>query len=128
MFLFISLSIFHITWYRSDSYKGSSNFNAVLTPLTFLVSYFNSAINPLLYAFLSKNFRKGMRELLCCSYKKSKMGEPYQPRTTTVQVKRIIKTIVNKRFNFNFFLICFTTIKLECDFTVFYFYNFADSC
>lgn len=72
---------------RSDSYKGSSNFNAVFTPLTFLVSYFNSAINPLLYAFLSKNFRKGMRELLCCSYKKGKIGEPYQPKTTTIQVK-----------------------------------------
>lgn len=56
--------------YRSDSYRGASNFNALLTPLTFLVSYFNSAINPLLYAFLSRNFRKGMREIILCSFKK----------------------------------------------------------
>lgn len=55
---------------RSLSYNGASNFNALLTPITFLVSYFNSAINPLLYAFLSRNFRKGMREIILCSLKK----------------------------------------------------------
>ncbi|XP_049302716.1 uncharacterized protein LOC105225341 [Bactrocera dorsalis] len=57
---------------RSRSYRGDSNFNALLTPLTFLVTYFNSGINPLLYAFLSRNFRKGMKELLMCSWKKGK--------------------------------------------------------
>lgn len=58
--------------YRSRSYRGDSNFNALLTPLTFLVTYFNSGVNPLLYAFLSRNFRKGMKELLLCSWKKGK--------------------------------------------------------
>ncbi|XP_061386597.1 trissin receptor, partial [Musca vetustissima] len=58
--------------YWSRSYRGDSNFNALLTPLTFLVTYFNSGINPLLYAFLSRNFRKGMKELLMCSWRKSK--------------------------------------------------------
>ncbi|XP_037912193.1 trissin receptor isoform X3 [Hermetia illucens] len=58
--------------YWSDTYKGDSNFNALFTPLTFLVTYFNSGVNPLLYAFLSRNFRKGMRELLLCSFKKGK--------------------------------------------------------
>lgn len=53
--------------YWSSGYEGTSDFSALLTPLTFLISYFNSGINPLLYAFLSKNFRKGMRELLFCS-------------------------------------------------------------
>uniref|UniRef100_A0A182M9U2 G-protein coupled receptors family 1 profile domain-containing protein n=1 Tax=Anopheles culicifacies TaxID=139723 RepID=A0A182M9U2_9DIPT len=56
----------------STDYKGDSNFNALFTPLTFLVTYFNSGVNPLLYAFLSRNFRKGMRELLLCSFKKNK--------------------------------------------------------
>lgn len=64
---------------RSESYDGASNFNALLTPLTFLVSYFNSAINPFLYAFLSRNFRKGMRELLLCSFKKAK-SQPVKQR------------------------------------------------
>lgn len=53
--------------YWSSGYQGTTNFSALLTPLTFLISYFNSGINPLLYAFLSKNFRKGMRELLFCN-------------------------------------------------------------
>lgn len=42
----------------SSDYKGNSNFSALLTPLTCLVTYFNSGLNPLLYAFLSKNFRR----------------------------------------------------------------------
>lgn len=53
--------------YWSSGYQGTSNFSALLTPLTFLITYFNSGINPLLYAFLSKNFRKGMKELLFCN-------------------------------------------------------------
>ncbi|KPJ15121.1 Orexin receptor type 2 [Papilio machaon] len=44
--------------YWSSGYQGTSDFSALLTPLTFLITYFNSGINPLLYAFLSKNFRK----------------------------------------------------------------------
>lgn len=57
--------------FRSINYHGESNFSALLTPITFLISYFNSAFNPLLYAFLSRNFRKGMREIILCSFKKS---------------------------------------------------------
>ncbi|CAG9771276.1 unnamed protein product [Ceutorhynchus assimilis] len=56
--------------YWSPNYQGHTNFSALLTPLTFLSTYFNSGVNPLLYAFLSKNFRRGMRELLLCSHKK----------------------------------------------------------
>lgn len=55
----------------STNYNGASDFNAIFTPLTFLFSYFNSGVNPILYAFLSRNFRKGMRELLFCSMKKT---------------------------------------------------------
>lgn len=58
--------------YWSSGYQGSSDFSALLTPLTFLITYFNSGVNPLLYAFLSKNFRKGMKELLFCSCQGSK--------------------------------------------------------
>lgn len=56
---------------RSKDYEGDSNFNAILTPLTFLVAYFNSGVNPLLYAFLSRNFRNGVQEVLfqCVSKK-----------------------------------------------------------
>lgn len=53
--------------YWSSDYEGGSDFSSLFTPLTFLITYFNSGINPILYAFMSRNFRKGMRELLCCS-------------------------------------------------------------
>lgn len=53
--------------YYGSNYKGAGEFSAIITPLTFLSAYFNSGVNPLLYAFLSKNFRRGMKELLCCS-------------------------------------------------------------
>lgn len=44
--------------YWSPHYHGNSNFSAIFTPLTVLCTYFNSGVNPLLYAFLSKNFRR----------------------------------------------------------------------
>ncbi|CAO1333898.1 unnamed protein product [Diamesa serratosioi] len=66
----------------SDDYRGDSNFTALFTPLTFLVTYFNSGVNPLLYAFLSRNFRKGMSELLICSLKQNK-SKALNKRTVT---------------------------------------------
>ncbi|KAL4708141.1 hypothetical protein ACJJTC_009920 [Scirpophaga incertulas] len=61
--------------YWSSGYEGTSDFSALLTPLTFLITYFNSGINPLLYAFLSKNFRKGMKELIFCKYHGKRKSE-----------------------------------------------------
>ncbi|CAH1117734.1 unnamed protein product [Phaedon cochleariae] len=62
--------------YWSSNYHGDTNFSALLTPLTFLCTYFNSGVNPLLYAFLSKNFRRGMREILLCSLPRKKQHNP----------------------------------------------------
>ncbi len=39
---------------------------ALMTPSTFLLFYMNSGLNPLLYAFLSDNFRRSLREVLLC--------------------------------------------------------------
>lgn len=44
--------------YWSPYYKPQTDFSAILTALTFLTTYLNSAVNPLLYAFLSNNFRR----------------------------------------------------------------------
>lgn len=68
--------------YRSDGYIGDSNFTALFTPLTFLATYFNSGVNPLLYAILSRNFRKGMSELLICAFKSNK-NRAINKRTVT---------------------------------------------
>ena len=41
--------------------------NFFLSPITLLIFYINSALNPFLYAFLSDNFRKSLKELLRCN-------------------------------------------------------------
>ncbi|KAL1489098.1 hypothetical protein ABEB36_014043 [Hypothenemus hampei] len=69
--------------YWSSNYHGNSNFSAVFTPLTMLCTYFNSGVNPLLYAFLSKNFRRGMREILFCSPSKKKRNSLCHYRMST---------------------------------------------
>ncbi len=43
-----------------------SFWTSLLTPMTFLIFYLNSGLNPILYAFLSDNFRRSLREVLTC--------------------------------------------------------------
>ncbi|XP_023707003.1 trissin receptor [Cryptotermes secundus] len=74
--------------YWSHDYDGGSTFSSLFTPLTFLVAYFNSGINPLLYAFMSRNFRKGMRELLCCSIRGGGRGRGSQRHQTSSLMRR----------------------------------------
>lgn len=52
-------------------YQGGSVFSTLFTPITFLIMYANSAINPLLYAFMSKKFRMSFKDLLCCKMRHS---------------------------------------------------------
>lgn len=42
----------------------SSDIESLLTPITFIILYLSSGINPILYAFLSENFRKCMIDVL----------------------------------------------------------------
>lgn len=55
--------------YWSSQYDGTSSFSSLFTPITFLCTYTNSLINPLLYAFLSKNFQKSIKEFLTCRWR-----------------------------------------------------------
>lgn len=52
-------------------YQAGSVFSNLFTPITFLIMYANSAINPILYAFMSKKFRMSFKDLLCCRMRHS---------------------------------------------------------
>ncbi len=50
----------HYGYYPQDTIAG-----ALFIPFAYATYFFNSALNPFLYAFLSDNFRSKMRETLC---------------------------------------------------------------
>lgn len=58
----------------SASYDGTQLPYVVLTMSTHLILYLNSGINPFLYALLSNNFRRGMRDVLCCNTSRMNSG------------------------------------------------------
>lgn len=43
-----------------------TDWQLVIPPLTFVLYYLNSGLNPLLYALLSNNFRSSLSDVLCC--------------------------------------------------------------
>lgn len=64
------------------SYDGTRLPYVVLTMSTHLILYLNSGINPFLYALFSNNFRRGMRDVLCCNTSRMNNG------TTATQLAR----------------------------------------
>nr|CAD7415341.1 unnamed protein product [Timema cristinae] len=57
-----------------------------------LMAYFNSCINPIVYGFMSKNFRESFYKALClCCYKGRQLNRNAsvsQTRTTSVRYER----------------------------------------
>ena len=62
----------------------------LLPPITFLLYYFNSGLNPILYAFLSDNFRRSLKEVLCCTVDESSRRRSMR---STMSVKTMNSTI-----------------------------------
>lgn len=67
--------------YYWASYNHNSDASYILTPVTFLLMYANSAVNPILYTFMSRKFRTSSRDLLTCRLWQAR---PRPPRPTVV--------------------------------------------
>ena len=58
---------YHVRLLRQYWTKQEFSFEEKLfTPLSFIFYYLNSALNPVVYAFLSANFRRSLKELITC--------------------------------------------------------------
>lgn len=68
--------------YFWTSYDHNSDASYILTPVTFLLMYANSAVNPILYTFMSRKFRTSSRDLLTCRLWQTRRPRP--PRPTVV--------------------------------------------
>ena len=77
MAVLISFSIcvfpYHLrVMYQAFSEPEVSFTGMLMVPITFVIYYTNSGLNPILYAFLSDNFRKSLKEVITCSVTKPK--------------------------------------------------------
>ena len=68
--------------YWWPNYDYVSVFNALFTPLTHLIMYANCAINPIIYAFMSKTFRSSLLELMRFRWKKPSISSNYLDHPT----------------------------------------------
>ncbi|KAK2173084.1 hypothetical protein NP493_907g00000 [Ridgeia piscesae] len=55
-----------LLWQTWTTRRHYTHENLLVPPVTFLLFYFNSCLNPFLYAFLSDNFRQSLAQLLSC--------------------------------------------------------------
>lgn len=68
---FYALNIINLLVSLPSEYKGLYSFVVVL-------GYANSCANPIVYGFLSDNFKRGFRKTLCCSTRKVENHEPME--------------------------------------------------
>ncbi|VDK54769.1 unnamed protein product [Anisakis simplex] len=69
--------------------------SVLIQPITFLLMFLNSAINPLLYAFLSKRFRVAIADTLCCRHERDKM----RTRVLQLNARRISRARMSMNGN-----------------------------
>lgn len=57
---------YHLRALKNILFPNTSSEQLLFTPISFIFYYLNSALNPILYALLSENFRKAMKEVVMC--------------------------------------------------------------
>lgn len=57
---------YHLRTLQSALFPNLISIPSLFTPISFIFYYLNSALNPILYALLSENFRKAMKEVVMC--------------------------------------------------------------
>ncbi|CAF1383786.1 unnamed protein product [Adineta ricciae] len=69
----------------------------ILTTIANVFAYLNSCTNPILYGFMSKNFRSSFIDLLCCRYSKRNLFGPNE----SMRTRRALDQNNNKRHSSN---------------------------
>lgn len=67
-----------LTYYH-PAYNHTTDAALMFTPLSYLLMYLNSALNPILYSFMSHNFRACVRDVLTRYTRKGKRRHPSGP-------------------------------------------------
>ncbi|XP_053651650.2 trissin receptor [Cherax quadricarinatus] len=65
--------------YYWSNYNHNSHASYILTPVTFLLMYANSAVNPILYTFMSRKFRTSSCDLLTCRLWQTRLSRSHRP-------------------------------------------------
>lgn len=96
--------------YYYSGYKTTTNAALIATPLTQVLTYLNSALNPVLYCFMSDRFRFCISEVLGCEYNwrgrrrrigKRGFGGRRPPPSTQILQMESIKYKRDKNVSFN---------------------------
>ena len=64
-----------ILWQNWSTSPEITFASQLATPLTLLLYYTNSALNPILYALMSNNFRTSLKETVVTCWRKGRGGE-----------------------------------------------------
>ena len=69
---------YHITSLTTDLKNVNSSLHLVVLQLSLFLGHVNSGVNPVLYCFIGKTFRKRMKQVLRARYERRKVRRLYQ--------------------------------------------------
>ncbi|XP_068229147.1 trissin receptor [Palaemon carinicauda] len=81
--------------YYWSNYNHNSTASYIMTPITFLLMYANSAVNPILYTFMSRKFRTSSRDLLTCRVWQARRYRQPPPPTVVARLSGRDKVITH---------------------------------